>query len=92
MQQPSLSRIAALASAVLVVASPSSGQSDAVAAFEEQTVWRAAAAADVKPGIEAYLAAIADNVGARQQDRLSREQALYIAGCNAGHRDLSLHF
>ena len=43
-------------------------------------------------GVHTYLAAISDTVGARQQPQLSREQALYIAGCNAKHRDISLNF
>ena len=64
----------------------------AIALFEEQKVWRAAAETQLRPGIEAYLAGIASTVGARQQPRLSRDQALFIAGCNASHRDLSLNF
>ena len=64
----------------------------AVAEFETQVVWRRAAAGAPSNGLRAYLAAIADTVGARQQTRLSREQALYIAGCNAKHRDISLNF
>ena len=31
-------------------------------------------------------------IGIRQQKRLSRDQALYVASCNAHHRDLSLNF
>ena len=61
-------------------------------AYEEQIVWRADAAASLQPGLETYLGAISGTLGARQQQKLSREQALYIAGCNAGHRDLSLNF
>lgn len=64
----------------------------ALALFEEQKVWRAAAETQLRPGIEAYLAGIASTIGARQQPRLTRDQALFIAGCNAGHRDLSLNF
>ena len=65
---------------------------DAVAAFEEQTVWRRAAAGDLSIGVRAYLDAISDTVGSRQQDRLNRDQALHISGCNAAHRDVSLNF
>ncbi len=63
-----------------------------LAAYAEQKVWRAEAANGLRSGVETYLAAIADTVGARQQPNLSREQALFISGCNAGHRDLSLSF
>ncbi|MDE0345589.1 MAG: hypothetical protein OXI66_07375 [Boseongicola sp.] len=65
---------------------------DAVAAFETQTVWRRAAAGDLSTGVRAYLEAISDTVGSRQQDRLNRDQALHISGCNAAHRDISLNF
>ncbi len=64
----------------------------AVAAYEAQLTWRAAAEQKVKPGLETYLAAMADTVGVRQQPRLSRDQALYLSSCNAVHRDVSLNF
>ena len=63
----------------------------AVAAFEAQKIWRAEAAS-LKPGLQAYLDGIAETLGARQQPRLSEDQALYLAACTAGHRDLSLNF
>lgn len=63
-----------------------------VAAYQEQLVWRAAASETVKADLEAYLGAIAESVGSRQQPRLSRDQALYLASCNAVHKDLSLNF
>ena len=65
---------------------------EAVAAFEAQQSWRHEAAASLRPGLEAYRVAITDTLGARQQQRLSEDQALYIASCSAGHRDLSLNF
>ncbi len=66
--------------------------SDAVAAFEAQIEWRRAAAGDLSNGVRTYLEAISDTVGARQQERLNRDQALHISGCNAAHRDISLNF
>lgn len=63
----------------------------AMAALDEQAEWRAAAA-PLASGIETYLAAIADSIGARAQQSLSREQALYLARCLANHRDISLYF
>ncbi len=65
---------------------------DAVAAFDAQVAWRRAAAGDISTGVRAYLAAISDTVGSRQQERLNRDQALHISGCNAAHRDISLNF
>ncbi|WP_424986661.1 TRAP transporter large permease subunit [Microbulbifer sp. S227A] len=64
----------------------------ALSAYEEQLRWRAAAEQTVRPGIEAYIAGISETVGARQQPRFSRDQALFLAKCNSVHRDLSLNF
>ncbi|MEL7116858.1 MAG: C4-dicarboxylate ABC transporter permease, partial [Pseudomonadota bacterium] len=64
----------------------------ALGAFEEQLVWRADAESTLRDGLTTYRAALLDTVGSRQADRLSREQALFIAGCAAGHRDISLNF
>ena len=63
----------------------------AIEAYEAQTEWRATAAT-LLPGLEGYLAGINDTLGARQQERMSREQALFLAACSAGHRDISLNF
>jgi tripartite ATP-independent transporter DctM subunit len=64
----------------------------AVAAFEADIAWRRQAERDLKPGLDAYDAAIRDTIGLRGQPRLPEEQALYVAGCSAGHRDISLSF
>jgi hypothetical protein len=64
----------------------------AIAAFEEQSAWRGQAAEALAPGLQAYLAGISDTLGSRLQPKLSRKQALYLAACNAGHRDISLNF
>ncbi len=65
---------------------------EALEAFEADKVWRLAAEAEVKPALESYLEAIKGTLGARQQPRLSREQALYMASCTAVHQDISLNF
>ncbi len=65
---------------------------DAIAEFEEQAAWRAAAEGALADGVGAYLDAIGDTIGARQQPRMNREQALFIAACNADHLDISLNF
>ncbi len=64
----------------------------AIAAFDEQMVWRAEAAAQLSGPLAAYLEAIKGTLGARNQTKLTREQALFLAGCSAGHRDVSLSF
>jgi len=65
---------------------------NATEAYQEQLIWRRAAEGELKSGIETYIAGISDTIGSRQQERLSREQALFIASCNAIHRDISLNF
>jgi hypothetical protein len=65
---------------------------EALQVFESQKQWRADAVTSVKPDLETYIDAIKETLGARQQQRLSRDQALYIAACDAAHRDLSLNF
>lgn len=63
----------------------------ALKAYDAQVEWRATAA-PLLPSIQSYLDGISDTLGARQQDKMSREQALFLAGCSAGHRDISLNF
>ena len=64
----------------------------ALAAYEAQKEWRSAAEAQLRPGLTAYLDAIRPNLGVRMQPKLTREQALDMAWCNSGHRDISLNF
>jgi tripartite ATP-independent transporter DctM subunit len=66
--------------------------SDAAAAYDADMAWRKRAEAGLKNGLAAYDAAIRDTIGLRGQPRLPKEQALYVASCNAGHRDISLSF
>ena len=60
--------------------------------YADELEWRTAAKTDVLPKLAAYEAAIRDTIGLRQQERLPRAQALYVAGCSSGHRDISLSF
>ena len=39
-----------------------------------------------------FINSIKNNVGIRQQTKLNRDLALYVAKCNADHRDLSIYF
>ncbi len=64
----------------------------ALEAYTEQLEWRRAGEGTISEGLKVYIAGISDTIGSRQQPRLSREQALFIAGCNANHRDVSLNF
>ena len=64
----------------------------AIKLYEEQKVWRAKATPALMATISAYEATIRNTIGLRQQKRLSHEQALYVADCNSGNRDVSLNF
>jgi tripartite ATP-independent transporter DctM subunit len=65
---------------------------DAVQAYQAQTAWRGVASETLKADVQAYMNAVSETIGARQQPHLSRSQALFLANCNAVHRDLSLSF
>ena len=60
--------------------------------YAAELKWRSAAKTSVLPKLSAYEAAIRDTIGLRQQPVLPNEQALYVASCTAGHRDISLSF
>jgi len=64
----------------------------ALGLYADQKGWRAKAESELAAGLRTYLDATSDTLGARLQQRLSREQALYLASCTAGHRDISLNF
>ncbi len=65
---------------------------EAVAAYEAQKVWRGEAAERLGSELAAYMAVLSDTLGLRQQPRMNRELALYMASCTASHRDISLNF
>ena len=65
---------------------------EAIAEFETAMVWRRRAQGELLPQLNAYNEAISGTIGLRGQPRLPREQALYVAACNASHRDISLSF
>ena len=64
----------------------------AVEEYEEAIEWRTAAAESLNEPLANYQQALKSTLGLRQQDKLTREQALYVARCNAEHRDISLSF
>jgi hypothetical protein len=67
--------------------------SRALKKFDEGEVWRITAQeSGLAAKLSAYLNQISDSIGARQQPKLNRSQALYLAKCNAVHRDISLNF
>lgn len=65
---------------------------EALEAYAAQVSWRAAAEGEIMSVLEDYTAVIAPTLGARQQEKLTRDQALYLAGCKARHESLELYF
>ncbi|WP_025771050.1 TRAP transporter large permease [Thioalkalivibrio sp. HK1] len=64
----------------------------AIASFTEQKAWRSDVTEATFEGIRGWHDAIRGTLGTRSQERLNREQALFLASCTAHHRDLTLHF
>ena len=60
--------------------------------YDEQMQWRIAAESEIADQVAQYESTIRSTIGARQQSKLNREQVLYVASCDAGHRDISLNF
>lgn len=65
---------------------------EAIALVDSETQWRSQAETTLRPALVSLEATIRDTIGLRQQDRLPREIALFVASCNSGHRDISLNF
>jgi len=64
----------------------------AIDIHQEELEWRVKAEEAVGPQLKEYEKQMRGTIGIRQQERLSRDQALYVASCNSHHRDLSLKF
>jgi hypothetical protein len=64
----------------------------AIEIFNAQHLWREQASSQLLPHIRTYEQAIRGTIGLRQQKRLAKTEALYVAACTSGHRDISLHF
>ncbi len=60
--------------------------------YRGQLPWRERASGELAANIASYEAIIRGSIGARLQRQLNNEQALFVASCNAGHRDISLNF
>jgi TRAP-type mannitol/chloroaromatic compound transport system permease large subunit/cell division protein FtsB len=64
----------------------------AMAEYDKELEWRSAAETDLLASLQAYESEMANTIGIRQQNRLTREQALAVAACSSHHRDISLNF
>ena len=54
--------------------------------------WVSKAKAPLEVSLNIYLDKTRGSLGIRAQDRFNKDLALYLARCNANHRDLSLNF
>jgi septal ring factor EnvC (AmiA/AmiB activator) len=64
----------------------------AIAAFHSQIEWRAQAQASILPELSVYENTMRDTIGIRDQAKLTKTQALFVAKCQSDHRDVSLNF
>jgi hypothetical protein len=64
----------------------------AIALFRVEVEWRGKAFADLAGPLEEINALVSKTIGLRQQARLTKEQALFVASCTADHKDVSLNF
>jgi len=60
--------------------------------YDSELDWRNNAQASVGTQIAEYEKTIRSTIGIRQQSKLEKDQALYVAACDADHRDISLNF
>tara|TARA_B100000989_G_scaffold295196_1_gene275727 strand:- start:978 stop:3371 length:2394 start_codon:yes stop_codon:yes gene_type:complete len=54
--------------------------------------WVSASKGPLEESLNTYLEKTKGSLGIRAQDRFNKDLALYLARCNANHRDLSLNF
>jgi hypothetical protein len=64
----------------------------AMAEYEKEMQWRDTAESAISDDLAAYEELMRNSIGVRQQDKLNREQALFVASCSSHHRDISLNF
>ena len=64
----------------------------AVKLYEDQKRWRQKVDAEVVAALDRYEAVARNTFGIRAQQKMTREQSLFVAGCMSNHRDISLSF
>lgn len=64
----------------------------AIAAYDAQVAWRAAGAKTILPKLSEYEGTMRKTIGIRDQAKLTKDQALFVAKCQSNHRDVSLNF
>ena len=64
----------------------------AIKLYSEQVEWRTDAAISILPKLITYEDLMRETIGIRDQAKLTKQQALFVAKCQANHRDVSLNF
>jgi tripartite ATP-independent transporter DctM subunit len=60
--------------------------------YTQNMAWRQAAQPQVLPELSAFRTSLNNTVGIRSQQKLSLDQAKFVARCQAGHNDISVYF
>jgi hypothetical protein len=60
--------------------------------FDKEVSWRKEFNKKYMDRINAHLQALSETIGLRLQQKLTKEQAIYVSKCNSVHRDISLNF
>ena len=60
--------------------------------YQNKSVWLSNADNKLRVKLQKLLLDTSLTLGARSQNKMPRETALFIAKCNAGHKDISLNF
>jgi len=60
--------------------------------FMVEKEWRAKAEKELLPQLIQFDESIKNTIGLRLQEKLTKEQAKYVAACRSIHRDISLNF
>jgi len=65
---------------------------EAYGIFLLEKEWRQKAEVELLPQIIKFDDSIKTTIGLRQQEKLTKEQAIYVAACRSTHKDISLNF
>ena len=60
--------------------------------YKNKAKWLNKAGTELRSKVQSLLNETANTIGSRNQQRLPRETALFIAQCNSSHKDISLNF
>ena len=60
--------------------------------YNKKAKWLDKADSKLRNQVQSLLNETANTIGSRNQKKLPRETALFIAKCNSGHKDISLNF